>query len=194
MKAKPKSARREPLKPVPVLPTVALVPPKEAYERRALRVLAMVHELHKAGYQRLRICPGMNSSGTAWRCSVTPITNILRTHGAMTSAFDRDAALYSSAQKNEFFGWRDAKIATARELAAKFIERHPEIAAKGLGEDWAYAGWFAQMLGFAERGEFPVAYDDWGGPKLNPRFLPTSKKGIESGLPMPPGGEALPKE
>ena len=31
--------------------------------RRCQRVLAMVHELHKRGYQRLRIMPGMSPSG-----------------------------------------------------------------------------------------------------------------------------------
>ena len=170
------------------------VPPDDAHEREALPVLEMVHELHKAGYQRLRICPGMNSSGSAWRCAVTPITNILRTHGAMTADYDLDVAKYTSAQGTEYFGWEDAMESTARELAMKFVERFPEIVAKGKGEDWAYAGWYAQMLGFAERGDFPVSYNDWGGAALNPRFLPTLKKGIQSGLPMPPGGEALPKE
>lgn len=165
---------------------------KPAYERAALLVLEMVHELHKAGYQRLRICPGMNSSGTAWRCSVTPVTNILRTHGAMTRDFERDVAHYSSAQGRDYFDWRDAADFTARELAMKFIDRFPGIVAQGKGEDWAYAGWYLQMLAFAEQGNFPLAYNDWGGADLNPRFLPTSKFGIQSGLPMPPGGEALP--
>lgn len=168
------------------------LPQNDPHEREALPVLEMVHELHKTGYQRLRICPGMNSSGTAWRCSVTPVTNILRTHGAMTRDFERDVAHYSSTQGTEYFGWRDATDSPARELAKKFIERFPEIVAKGKGEDWAYAGWYAQMLGFAELGNFPLAYNDWGGADLNPRFLPTSKFGIQSGLPMPPGGEALP--
>jgi len=45
-------------------------------------------------------------------------------------------------------------------LATKFIERFPKIAKAGLGEDWEYAGWYVQMLGFAERGEFPLAYSD----------------------------------
>jgi hypothetical protein len=36
--------------------------------RRALRVLRMVHELHKRGRQRLRIVPTMAPSGLHWRC------------------------------------------------------------------------------------------------------------------------------
>ena len=94
---------------------------------------------------------------------------------------------YSMGQDNEYFGWSDAKSDTARGLAAKFIARFPRIARLGLGEDWAYAGWYVQMLGFAERGELPVAYDDWSyGKQPDPRWLPTTAR-IESGLPMPPG-------
>lgn len=38
----------------------------------------MVHELHKRGYPKLRICPGMAPSGCAWRCSISHVANILR--------------------------------------------------------------------------------------------------------------------
>jgi hypothetical protein len=158
--------------------------------RRALRVLRMVHELHKLGYQRLRIVPGMSPSGCHWRCSVTHIGNILKAHGAMYQHFDRDMAHYSSGQMNEYFGWLDAHQATVRQLAARFLERFPEIARQGHGLDWSYAGWYVQMLGFAERGAFPVAYADWYHDP-DPRWLPTTAR-TDSGLPMPPGGEADP--
>jgi hypothetical protein len=189
MKTKPKSNSASKSKSGTALPGVVLVPLKDANERRALRVLAMVHELHKAGYQRLRICPGMSGSGGAWRCTVTPISNVLRSDGALIANFDALTAHYSSAQKNLYFDWLDAKTSTARELANLFIKRFPDIAAAGLGEDWAYAGWYVLMLGFAEQGEFPVAYAEWWT-EPNPRFLPTDKRGVESGLSMPPVGEA----
>ncbi|KXV06423.1 hypothetical protein CR51_11930 [Caballeronia megalochromosomata] len=44
--------------------------------RRAVRLLAAVHELHKAGYQRLRISAGMAPSGMHWRCYLTSADNI----------------------------------------------------------------------------------------------------------------------
>jgi hypothetical protein len=89
---------------------VVLSQPELEYERRALRVLQMVHELHKAGYQLLRICPGTNGSGTAWRCGVTPVTNIYRNNGAMWVEWElRDlTATYTTASGNEYFGWKDA--------------------------------------------------------------------------------------
>jgi hypothetical protein len=154
--------------------------------RRALRVLRMVHELHKLGYQRVRIVPGMSPSGMHWRCTITHAGNILKTHGAMPRDFHREAAHYSSADENIYFGWEDAQQDTVQRLAARFLERFPEIARRGHGTDWPYAGWYVQMLGFAERGAFPVAYADYSDP--DPRWLPTTDR-IDSGLPMPPGGE-----
>jgi hypothetical protein len=63
--------------------------------RRSQWVLLMVHELHKLGYQRLWFVPGMSPSGMHWRCSVTHVGNIKRTHGAMMCDFD-DAAHYAT--------------------------------------------------------------------------------------------------
>lgn len=155
--------------------------------RRAQRVLVMVHELHKLGYQRLRIAPGMSASGAHWRCAVTHIGNIQRSHGAMLCEYDRDAVHYTTGQDNSYFGWEDARQDTARDLAARFLDRCPAIARLAEGADWMYAGWYVQMLGVAERGTLPVAYADWYD-EPDPRWLPTTA-GFDSGLPMPPPGE-----
>jgi hypothetical protein len=177
------------------MPQVVTKPLVEALDRRILRMLTMVHELHKAGYQRLRISPGIGGPG-AWRCLVTPISNTRKAHGAITKYGLRLVALHLGAAGNKYFDWDDAKTDTARELASKFIERFPEIARAGIGEDWAYAGWYVEMLGFAERGDFPIAFDEsFYYQKLDPRWLPTTS-GCANGdptrshLPMPPGGEA----
>lgn len=129
--------------------------------RRCQRVLAMVHELHKLGHQRLRIMPGMSPSGMHWRCNITPVTNILRAHGAMARDFFDQSANYSSSDGADYFGWEDARKATARDLATMFGERFPDLLGAGHGRDWTYAGWYVEMLGHAERGDLPVAYADW---------------------------------
>jgi hypothetical protein len=36
----------------------------------------MVHELHKAGYQRIRILPYLSPSGAYWRCTITTSDNV----------------------------------------------------------------------------------------------------------------------
>lgn len=160
---------------------------EDSHVRRALRVLQMVHELHKRGYQRLRIAPGMSPSGADWRVSITPVSNTLRSNGAKAREDQRQSASYNSGMSNEYFGWPDAASDTARDLADKFQARFSDITAAGRGRDWAYAGWYVEMLGHAERGAFPIAYADWY--ELPPEgLLPTTVSDVL--LPAPPPGEA----
>ena len=150
---------------------VALKPPSSAIMRRCVRVISMVHELHKAGYQRIRMLPFSSPSGFYWRAWITFSDNIAD-DGYNLIDHDLDdtrglTAKYTSAQDNEFFGWCDAKNASARKLAQLFIDRFPIIADRGRGVDWAYAGWLVDLLGHAEQfddgeGLIALIYD---GPK-----------------------------
>jgi len=125
----------------------------------------MVGELHKRGYQRVRAIPAMAPSGMFWRCMVTPASNTRRVHGGHLVDWDFDnqtVATYSSGgEGNEYFGWTDRAGADARKLADTFLERFPRICEQGKGPDWAYAGWFVEVLGLAEGGWFPIIYADW---------------------------------
>ena len=58
--------------------------------RRAIRVLAIVGELHKRGYQRLRVMPFMSPSGAYWRCWIAPVKFFYRNHGAILREERRD--------------------------------------------------------------------------------------------------------
>ena len=162
----------------------------DAWQRRAVRVMAMVGELHKLGYQQLRIVPGVAPSGMYWRCNITPASNILKSNGALPRDF-QDAAFYSTADENVFFGWTDATHASARALAGLFLERQPRLAERGHGQDWSYAGWYVQMLGLAEQGWLPIAYQD-GHTDPVPGFMATTGHTLDEHflLPMPPGGLA----
>ena len=150
------------------------------------RVMQMVGELHRMGYERLRIVPGMAPSGMYWRCGVTHVGNILKSDGAMAVDFDRDMADYTTGSVDLFFGWGDAKDDTPVQLAEKFLERKPEIAELGIGEDPEYAAWYREMLEWCvEEDEFPVAYDDWGD-EPDKAWLPTTKR-VRGDLRRPPG-------
>lgn len=129
-------------------------PPSSPLVRRAIRVLRMVHELHKAGFQRLRVLPYSNDSGTAWRAEITYVDNV-GDDGFSTIDHDPDevgkVARYSTAQGNQYFGWMDAATADARELARLFLKRFPHLCNLGQGLDWAYAGWLVDVIGWAEQ-------------------------------------------
>ena len=97
----------------------------EPYVRRAVRVLAMVGELHRRGYQKLRVMPFMAPSGCYWRCWIGPDTLFYRNHGAFLcdEGYDEEvqsnslSARYTSGEENHYFGWRDAENDDARSLA-----------------------------------------------------------------------------
>lgn len=148
----------------------------------------MLHELHKLGYQRLRVIPYEGSSGS-WRAAIAPVTRILTTHGAW-GLLDAPAVTYSEASGNRYFDWRDAKHDTAAALAVKFAVRFPELCRLGIGRDRVYAGWYLGLMKYADRGELPCVLAE-GMPAADPRYLPTYAF-IDSGLPMPPGGKLLP--
>ncbi len=146
----------------------------------------MVHELHKLGYQWLRIAPSMAPSGAYWRCTVTNVANISPSHGARLRGGAGDVARYTSGQVgNNYFGWDDARRDTPYELAEKFIERFAHIAQRGHGEDKLYANWYEEMLSLAEKGALPFAFDDSYARESDPNWLQTTKRSQK--LPMPPG-------
>ncbi|MDE3010990.1 MAG: hypothetical protein KGI67_08895 [Pseudomonadota bacterium] len=144
----------------PVFPTprrVSLEPIADATLRRGCRVIAMVHELHKVGYQRLRISPFAQGISD-WGCAVTDARNV---HADGHSLIKRDAVLAPvccSSKGHCYFDWHDAAGFGARQLAELFLERYPLVAERGHGQDWTYAGWLSAVLGVAEHGRLPVMY------------------------------------
>jgi len=149
--------------------------------RRSCRVLAMVHELHKMGYQHLAIYPGISPSGAYWRCEVLPFRDLFFSLSGGLECQEnsvRKEASYTSGDSNLYFGWDDATRDTARELAAKFLERFPDICAASNEIDFQYAGWLTFVIGESERGRLPVMYSDstsygpsWLGSPEGPALL-----------------------
>lgn len=129
-------------------------PSTDALVRHATRVIAMVHELHKAGYQRIRMLPYLAPSGCYWRCAITFADNIADDgFNIVDEDYDRRlVAPYTTGDENRYFGWNGAATMSARELAARFIQEFPLIAERGAGRDWMYAGWVTDVLGRAEQG------------------------------------------
>ena len=103
-------------------------------------LLLMVAELHRLGYQRLRIAPGMAPSGMHWRCGFASAAQFSVRHGALIAG-SGPAARYSSGQARAYFDWPDAAGDTPEQLAHKFVERFPEIATQSQGADTACADW-----------------------------------------------------
>lgn len=159
----PRSHLTSDFEPVPV----SLAPAADKVVRRATRFLRMVQHLHQAGYQRLRIVPGMAPSGCDWRCMIVADGQVRENgwepkgSGWEELAQQDLAAVYSTGDETNYFDWADASSDNARQLAAKFLERFPELEWAGRGLDYAYAGWLTWTLGRAEAGELPIFYADY---------------------------------
>lgn len=154
---------------------ISLQPAKNSVLRHATRLLSMIHELHKAGYQRVRFSAGMSPSGMHWRCTITHADNMtVDSLSVRNHELAEEVAHYSTSSGNQYFGWTDTIHCSARELAVKFIKRYPVIARKGDGRDWRYAGWLTDTLGRAEQeiaGSLPIFFADYDL-DLDPEWLP----------------------
>lgn len=133
--------------------------PNDPHYRHAVRLLAMLHELHKRGYQRLRFSAGLSPAGDHWRCAFTAADNV-RANGWEPLDPTTGVAACTTGDGAHCFGWADAAEATPSALADLFVARFPHIARRAAGPDWPYAGWFVAVLGAAEDGRLPVFYAD----------------------------------
>ncbi len=131
------------------------------------KLLAMVHELHKAGYQRLRIAPGMAPSGLHWRCAITVAANV-GSNGWEPIDWDDLTVTYSTAEGGNYFGWNGGDMA-AEAMAQKFLATFPAICQASAGLDCPYTEWLATVVKAAEQGYLPVLFADY---PLRPDELP----------------------
>src|SRR6185437_17104202 len=157
-------------------------------------VLLLVHELHQSGHQRLRAIPEMDRSGRYWKCAIAPVSLVSADHGARLGANGGDdsrIATYTSRDQNRYFEWTDIyPYATPGELAQYFMERFPRVTEAGRGSDWAYAGWYMEMLRLTQPNQFPYAAAKG---KVAEAYLPTASPAKDRPtlrIPLPPPGEA----
>jgi hypothetical protein len=114
----------------------------------ARRLLLMVAELHKLGYEGLRATPFMSPSGCYWRCCIVPACLTSHEHGArLAENVDYETLpRYSSGDEDNYFGWANMKPKSPSLLAKRFILVFPNFAQQGKHPDPAYMAWYSNML------------------------------------------------
>lgn len=160
--------------------------------RRGQRLIRMVSELHRLGYQRLRIMPYFHP--LAWRLAIGPADIFSQRNGAWLGEHFDDCVVYSSASKTAYFQWEDAHTDTARQLADKFVVRFAELCERGRGRDWAYAGWTSELLGVLEReNALPFVMEEYFEPGPGElTYLPLHRaSGARGSFVLPPPPLAL---
>jgi hypothetical protein len=128
----------------------------------------------------------------AWRCAIAPAYLFSARHGAQLGDDGWDSSLiarYSSAQEDRYFEWRDIHPTTTPSgLANRFVERFPDLVEAGRGTDWAYSGWYVEMLHLTYPDLLPYALADWDHPQ---DYIPVTGGGDGSvRIPLPPPAPA----
>lgn len=150
------------------------------------RLMAMVRELHRSGYQRLYLYSWPKPSGMHWRwhlfCGRRSWMERPWREGWYGSGADYNC--------NPVLGWGDQPGASAQELASALAQSDPHGMAQALGSDEDHSNWFTNICD-ALLPNYAFSFD-WNG-RVLPQNLPVIavRSGIPeySGplLPWPPG-------
>lgn len=160
----------------------------------ARKIFEMTAILHRRGFQQLRVMP--YEYPIAYRIGVLPRTLFSIHNGAWAPQVEGwHHCVNTSGNGSQVFGWLDAADDTAEALADKFLRRFPDATAAGAGSDWAYAGWFVELVGVIDRmGRLPAVeaehfpfgpYNSPGVPMIDYK----NGEPFEIGIGLPPPGE-----
>lgn len=148
-------------------------------------ILEAVGVLHARGHQRLRAFPNISGSGFWWRvaiCSVDTLAGSDWPYSMEPGAVFR----YTMAAGFEIDGLRVGPETSADEVADAILA---SLSDTGLGRDWAYAGWFVELLGIVRRHDcLPVGDDSIDCDDGRQRW-PFTKQGLV--IDDPPRGQRV---
>jgi hypothetical protein len=153
-------------------------------------LLLAVGEMHRTGFQLVRIVPGLADSagGGRWVCWLVPAGLTSAGHGA-------DHVRWPPPMEDPFpyfpvgHQWQSVPLpATPQETAATVLRLYPQLAAAGRGTDAAYARWYAEMLRLTEPHGMVIArhYADGLDPPPADRLRVLNDPGRAESVPPPP--------
>lgn len=122
----------------------------------AYEIVMVVHELHKQGYEQLRLFPGMSPNGCAWRWRVYP--KIMMGNDNRFEMYD-DCTPFDCifGSTGEAFPMEDRPLLTVEE----FMEENQNlIGLLAKAKDAAYVKWYGQIVEHAKVKDFPIAFAD----------------------------------
>jgi len=120
---------------------------KNYYMINMQKILFVASELHKRGYEKLRVEPFLSANGMAWRCGFF-----------VNSGKEKQYVIVST------WKYLDEEIEvtkTLQELTNLFENENMEFLSKCKGENSEYVEWFYEMLGKLQEGELPYAFADY---------------------------------
>lgn len=131
----------------------------------AVRIIEAVRLLHRMGYAGLRVVPGMNTSGTAWRIVIFNVTEWDNTSQFGAPFEPRESCLYSTAA-NDVFNHHiqfpgDVSCTTVAEAILTEMPSLQRTALSTTGNE-EYVHWYEQLASqVQELSDLPIAYADY---------------------------------
>lgn len=104
------------------------------YMTNRQKLLFMVQEIHKRGYEKLRVIPSLSPSGLSWRCLFIVDTK--------KEEFIASNWIYKHEKEDSS---KEISL-TAKELADLFIGENIDFINNCKGENEEYTRWYSQML------------------------------------------------
>ena len=125
---------------------------KNSYMLNMKKVLLIAEELHKRGYQNLRVFPSISPSGVYWRCDF------------IEQNPDRKSRAHVSVSNwiHEYDDFKEREIQkSVNELTNDFENEHPDFLQKIKDENPTYVKWYSEMLQELASDELPYAMSDY---------------------------------
>lgn len=153
------------------------------------RLMAMVRELHAAGYQKLYLYIWPKASGLHWRWQLFTGTRNWMQRPCREGWYGSGADYIF----NPVMGWGDAPGASSAELIQALAQFDPAGLAQALGRDEDHSAWFASVCdALLPDYAYSLGADTADNPL--PLYLPVigvrqRQPALERQLPYPPGWE-----
>lgn len=128
-----------------------------------IKLLEVVGELHKQGYELIRIFPYFSPSGCYWRCVVSTKDCSDTKYGLKpnNSSEKKEALFYSSGSMYKYFDLLDYEKKSLKQIAKRLLMKYPLLKKKGKGQDTKYKIWYEKLLTLAKQGNIPSCMDDY---------------------------------
>ena len=117
------------------------------------KVLFVARELHKRGFENLRIVPSLSPSGLSWRCSFITIVN------------REEMNVFASLWLQSNYEYQNKEIElNIEELTDNFMKKERNFLENCRGKNEEYVKWFGNILQKLEPEELPYAFADYFSP------------------------------
>ncbi|UYQ78196.1 hypothetical protein OF385_03280 [Glutamicibacter sp. JL.03c] len=162
-----------------------------------IRIIEAVRLLHRLGYAGVRILPGINASGSAWRIVIFNVNEWDKSEPYGGPYMAKESCLYSTADRNIFNNhFQFPEDVSHVSVAEAILEGMPSLQRTALSQtgNGEYVHWYAQLASQVNTlADLPVAYADyfddtdgweigWGSKRRishPPAYTPTSVEQAE---------------